>query len=87
MTNWLQKKNINVLTWPSSSPDINPIENLWAIVKNKVNKRKPKNLKELKDIFIEEWKNIPLQVLQNLVSSMESRCEKIIDVHGDRIRM
>ncbi|KAK3515381.1 hypothetical protein QTP70_018729 [Hemibagrus guttatus] len=44
---WLADKNINVSQWPSQSPDLNPIENLWRELKIRVMARRPSNLKEL----------------------------------------
>ena len=44
---WFADKNTNVFQWPSQSPDLNPIENLWRELKIRVMARRPSNLKEL----------------------------------------
>jgi len=33
---FLSDNNIEVLKWPGDSPDLNPIENLWAIIKKEL---------------------------------------------------
>ena len=45
--------------WPSQSPDLNLIENLWAYVKKRVFKANPKNLEELWSVVLEEFQKIP----------------------------
>lgn len=79
---WLQKKKINVLPWPSQSPDLNPIENLWRFLKSAVHKRCPKNLNELKVISKEEWKKIPSSDCKKLISSYNKRLHAVIANKG-----
>ena len=65
---WVRNKKINVLEWPSQSPDFNPIENLWHDLKIAVHQSSPPNLTELEQFCKEEWANIG-----------QSRCAKFID--------
>jgi len=76
-----------VIDWPSNSPDLNPIENLWCIVKTNVERRRPTNLDELRRHMVEEWDSIPDSIVKNLVNSMKRCCEAIIESNGDDERI
>ena len=61
---WLKGKHLNVLEWPSQSPEVNPIENLWYELKIAVHQRKPSNLKELELFCLKngqkyQWLDVP----------------------------
>ncbi len=45
----LQKLRVKVMDWPSMSPDLNPIDHLWGILKHKVEERKVSNIHQLRD--------------------------------------
>jgi transposase len=83
--NFLQKEVPETIDWPSNSPDVNPVENLWSILKRRVEKRKPSNLDELNQFLHEEWKIIDLSILNNLIKSMKTRCLALINSKGERI--
>jgi transposase len=71
-------------TWPSNSPDLNPIENLWHILRSNIRKRKrqPRNKKELIDALQEEWKKLDIQIVNNLIDSMPRRMQAVLDAEG-----
>ena len=43
------ENSIKMLDWPQYSPDLNPIENLWAIMKKKIRGRKFVTINSLKN--------------------------------------
>jgi transposase len=69
--NFLTQNRIDIIDWPSNSPDLNLIENTWYITKNNVENRMPKNVDELKRFMVEEWDKIPQKVVNNVIMSMK----------------
>ncbi|CAF3374009.1 unnamed protein product [Rotaria socialis] len=82
---FLEKEVPEMIDWPSNSPDINPIENMWSILKRRVEKQNPSNIDELDQFLHEEWQKVETNIINNLVNSMKSRCLAIIDSKGERI--
>ncbi len=58
------KMKVKVMEWPSMSPDLNPIEHMWGILKRKVEKHHVSNIQKLRDVIMEEWKRIQQQPVQ-----------------------
>ncbi len=75
---WLRKKHLKVLEWPSRSPDLNPIENLWRELKLHVAQRQPQNLKDLEKTCMEEWARTPAAVCANLLKNYRTRLTSVI---------
>lgn len=85
---WFEENDIKCIKWPSISPDLNPIENLWAILCRIVyqnGKKQFSNIGELKEAILESWKKISKETLQNLVFDMPKRFVKCIRNGGNHI--
>jgi len=93
---WLQEMNIKVMNWPSYSPDLNPIENLWALLKKKAYKVYPdldslqskddEAETQLFQILQQAWGNIREKVIDELIFSMLRRCAAVIKAEGWHIK-
>lgn len=76
------------MEWPSCSPDLNPIENLWGDLARRVyaNHRQFKNVAELKKAITQAWSEVDLGRIENLVNSMPNRVFEVIKKKGGVIK-
>ncbi|KAK7884426.1 hypothetical protein WMY93_027549 [Mugilogobius chulae] len=75
---WFTRKQLEVLAWLANSPDLNVIENLWAIVKRKIRDRKPTTLDQLKQNIATAWEAVSAETCDKLVKSMPRRLQAVI---------
>ena len=77
---------IEVIGWPSRSPDLNPIENLWDYLVRKVYKdfRQYDDAEILTEAIALAWDTIDTTYLKKLVSSIPRRCTEVIEKGGGR---
>lgn len=80
---WLHDNGIEVLDWPSSSPDLNPIENLWALMKRRLRNEPQRTVQGLKDKIQEIWDSITPNECQYLINTMNRRLNAVIKNKGD----
>jgi hypothetical protein len=76
---------VEKLPWPAQSPDANPIENIWSWMEVEIERKKPTNLTNLKAAIVDIWNSLTPEFLQRYTSSMQRRCEAIIDADGATI--
>ena len=73
----LKDNKVKVLEWPLQSPDLNPIENLWAEQKKRVRARRPTNLTQLHQLCQEEWAKIHSTYCGKLVEGYPERLTQV----------
>jgi len=81
---WLAKQNISLMSWPSRSPDLNPIENIWADLTRRVyrNGRQFNSCNDLKRAISEEWSMFDQSHIHCVILSMKDRLVEVIEKKG-----
>lgn len=81
---WLKNHNINVMKWPAQSPDLNPIEHVWAWLKIRLNKYEspPDGLHELERRVMVEWARIDKESILKIIMTMPDRVAAVIKAKG-----
>jgi hypothetical protein len=79
----LKRQKFTVLPWPAHSPDLSPIENLWADLKKRLLDRHPEMTKKnIWEVVDAEWENTPKELCATLLHSMPNRLQEVIKAHG-----
>lgn len=81
---WLDGRNIRCMQWPSLSPDLNPVENIWALLVRGVygEGRQFEDTDSLLAAINQEWANLDFNTITDLVESMKNRIFNVIFNHG-----
>ncbi len=88
---WFNDHGVTVLDCPANSPDLNPIENRWSIVKRKMRDIRPNNADDLKAAIKATWASVTADYLitsitpeqsHRLIVSMPRRIDAVIHAKG-----
>jgi hypothetical protein len=82
---WIEENCDLLSDWPANSPDLNPIELLWAILKHAVSSVGPSTVDELKQVLQSAWKGISLDVVSSLCASFPRRLDLCVQEKGQSI--
>ncbi len=88
---WAIENGLTIVDWPPYSPDLNPIENLWKLLKERIYERYPElsvapknntSLQRLCEAATEIWEEMADELLEKLIESMPRRLTAVEAANG-----
>jgi transposase len=85
LASFLAKSKIDKIpNWPPQSPDLNPIENVWKVLKTNIQEHyHPKSVDGMQEVLKQAWSNFPRQTLVNILASMPVQMKAVIKACRD----
>ena len=74
--------------FPPCSPNLNPIEGVWALLKRRINGRRPRptTYEDIKEALIEEWDSLSPEDYEAMIISMSERVQAVLANEGGHTR-
>lgn len=82
---WLGPKTKILAGWPANSPDLNPIEVVWAILKKKMATRQLSNIASIAEAAIQTWNDLEIGCINGLCEDFERRLRLVVAIGGASI--
>ena len=79
---WFQRQHIILVPWPTRSPDLNPIENIWSWMDKKLSRENVESVTQLKLGLEKIWNKIPKKLCMHLIECMPKRNRACVKARG-----
>ncbi|KAJ3433985.1 transposable element-related [Anaeramoeba flamelloides] len=81
--NWFKENSIKLVSFPTKSPDLNPIEKIWNGLKNMIEKESAETQEELKNSIKKNWKKISTKKIRAQIKHLDKIIPKILENGGE----
>jgi transposase len=77
--------DIHFLPWVGNSPDLNPIEHIWDLIKRRIREKYPvlRNLRQLEQAWYDEWDVLSLEDINNAIEHQRTAIKRVVDYKGN----